>query len=752
MKASILHESLSKIKSKSSKESLICFSIFIYYILYLGIILKSGYLGDDALNINTGGVKYNNSSVFGLTKTIVKIWINSGRLFPFAFYMYGFFNAISSRIIYKLLIIISIFLNTILFGHYIKRMTKSDRLKYYIILLFPVLLQLTSEFNNSIYAFHMLMQITLMWLFLSLHSIINYIENRKTSRCILSVFFLFIALGTYEIAYTFIAILFLTVYAYTHNIKKTIKILVPHLIVLTIMLSLNMYLRLTATTIGYGGVTVNLNFLKVLITFLKQCSSAIPLARYFATFGKAGYPYTLNEIISRIQILDVVLVILFFFILILIKNSIKSDINILNKGIVLLIALLFFIMPGMLIGISSKYQLELQWGTGHLPSYMQSFGFVLICVVLYIIINKIRLKKVKLTIKILCTLVVIFLIIVNQQVGRISIDNSNAYFRWPRENVESAIKLGILSDVTSEDILLCTTNYTFDAQDSVNYYSLEAKKQILSKSNAEIVNELVARQVDSNTYNMTEDERKYAIYSYADKNFGYVIIGECMEIELNYEKTDIKRISVINPKIYFEGDFKDIDVIGMMATDNIDSYQYNMKPFLLSDMEVLDNGKTNRLYQMNYNGKIDIKSIVTDVNAITLTPITTEKQIYFELGKGFTGIEGVAPYQWMWLSNDSELIVYNYLKENISYHMIYNIYAGYEETSNLELYVNDKLFSKYTVNSMGTTIDNDIELNLGQNIIKFKTDAKRIDAPGDPRELYLRVTDFNFNDVITKIP
>ena len=734
------------------EEHFIPITIFIYYLLYFSIILKSGYYGDDALNSNARGVVYNNNSILNLTFTIMKSWFDGGRVFPFAFYVYELFSLVSSRIIYKLLILITIFINNVLFGKYVKSVTGSDKLKYTVMLLFPIFIQLNSDFANPIYSYHMLMQITLMWLFLSLNSIISYIKKGKKFRTIFSTLFFLIALCTYEIAFTFIVILFLTVYAYTHNIKKTIKILTPHLLVLVIMFLINIYFRSTAPQIGFGSVTINWDFYKILITYLKQCFSAFPLARYFTTFGKAEYPYTLKEIISGIQLLDLELVIFFFFIIKQIKKSEKSEVNILNKGIVILIAFLFYIMPGVLIGMSSKYQAELSWGTGHLPSYMQSFGFTLICAILIISMGQIPFKKYNIILKFFGSVIVIFLIIINQQVGRISVENSNAYLRWPRENVENAIRVGILEDIASGNVLIGTTNYTFDAQDSTNFYSLEAKKQILGKSKAEIINELVLKNVDNNIYNMTEDRRRFAIHSEADKNSGYVIIGECMDIELNYEKTDVKCISVINPKIYIQGDFKDKNIISLMVADSAKPYQYKRKTFLLSEMEVLNEEKTNRLYQLKFDGKIDINSLVLTSEDITYVPIATASQIYYELGKGFSGIEGVAPFQWTWLSNDSELIVYNYLNEDISYHMIYNIYSGYEETSYLEIYVNDKLSSKYSVNSKGTTIDNDIELNLGQNIIKFKTDAKRVDAPGDPRELYLRVTDFNFNDVITKIP
>lgn len=737
-----------KIKNKLSSKYTIPLLVFIYYLAYFSVILKSGYISDDALNINVGGVVYNNISIFDFTFSIINSWMGTGRFFPFAFYMYGLFSIISSRFIYKLLIVLSIYLNSILFGQYVKKITESDKLKYYFIILFPILIQLTCEFNSSLYSFHMLMQLTLLWLFLSLHALISYIDKGKILMYILSVFFFFMALGTYEIAFTFILIIALTVYAVTHKLKRTIKIISPHLGVLAIMLFINIYLRFTAQLGSYAGVTINLDIKLMITTFLKQCFSTFPLARYFATFGKNIYAYSWKTFIPGIQMMDIFLVVLFFVIIILIEKLIKKQIIIMNKVILLFIALLLFIMPGMLISISERYQQELQWGTGHLPSYMQSFGFTLFCAILYIMGSKLRLKRIKRILSICGAAIITLLIMMNQQVGRASVESINTYYRWPRENVENAIKKGVLSELSSDDLLIGTTYYTFDVSDGRYFYSLEEKKLVNVKSQSELVNDLVQEQHESNIYNMLENGKKYAIYSYADKNFGYVIIGECAEVELNYDRTDADRISVINPKVYIQGDFSDINEIGFRATDNLDTYQFSMKSYKLNEMKILHKDEESRIYQINYNGKIDIKSMLFDEKELlSAEQEPTESLIYCKLGKGFTGVEGETPKQWMWLSNDSELIIYNYLEKDLKYRLNFDIFSGYNETSKLEMYINDELY-EYNLTSDGTTINKDITLNIGENIIKFKSNAQQIYAPNDPRELYLKITNFNMFDQI----
>lgn len=142
--------------------------------------------------------------------------------------------------------------------------------------------------------------------------------------------------------------------------------------------------------------------------------------------------------------------------------------------------------------------------------------------------------------------------------------------------------------------------------------------------------------------------------------------------------------------------------------------------------------KFNKRYKSLYN-KTDLhrlKDKILNMNII-------------QLGAGFSSIEGKTPDQWIWLSNKAQLIIYNYTNNEKTYKMNFNICTAYQEKSNINIYVNDKLY-KYTSNSDGTAIHITSILKKGKNIIKFGTNAKRVEAPQDSRQLYLRITDFDF--------
>jgi hypothetical protein len=126
-------------------------------------------------------------------------------------------------------------------------------------------------------------------------------------------------------------------------------------------------------------------------------------------------------------------------------------------------------------------------------------------------------------------------------------------------------------------------------------------------------------------------------------------------------------------------------------------------------------------------------------------------RLNFTLGEGFTAVEGEGDSQWMWLSNDAKLVVNNFSDKDKQYHLKFRIASTSGEMSDLKLYINGK-GTKYTLNVDGILIDMDAKFKPGKNTIQFKTNAVQLVAPGDPRELYLRITEFDFfkNETILK--
>ncbi len=115
---------------------------------------------------------------------------------------------------------------------------------------------------------------------------------------------------------------------------------------------------------------------------------------------------------------------------------------------------------------------------------------------------------------------------------------------------------------------------------------------------------------------------------------------------------------------------------------------------------------------------------------------------------GFSVIEGEIPNQWIWLSNYAELNIINTSDENVKYELKFHISSSTMQDSNLELSIIDD-FKFYKINLEGININENIILKPGINKIKIKSDAPKVYAPNDPRDLYLKITNFIFDDSIS---
>ena len=187
----------------------------------------------------------------------------------------------------------------------------------------------------------------------------------------------------------------------------------------------------------------------------------------------------------------------------------------------------------------------------------------------------------------------------------------------------------------------------------------------------------------------------------------------------------------IDKRAYSEVDYNSLEQGLITILQVSPSYsQNNLLAFFNMD-------KYNKIYKAQYStSELElVKEKLLGMNTI-------------KLGIGFTGIEGVEPAQWIWLSNNAEIIINNASDKMKPFNLKFDILSSSAEKSSLEIKVNDVKFT-YNVDLNGISINENITLNPGNNTISFITDAPRVYAPGDPRELYLRI--INFNDLYEKI-
>jgi len=573
--------------------------IFSFYLIYFFVICQSSYSADDLFNANAKAVDYmQGDSVLKLTMRQMKIWMDVGRFFPFSNYVYLLFAYfVPTRFSYKLLIVVTVYLNNLLFAKCIGKITKSKEISYITMMLFPMCIQLTSDFDSALYCFHMLMQLVLMWSTISLLFIFRYLDKiekgvKKIGNywyLIASALSLCLAVGTYEVGYIMAAFIGLGVWAYTGKIGKTLKVLIPDIIAYILMLYGNYWFRTNAATIGYDGISINFNIEKIVLTFMKQCYSTIPFANLVAArIQNAGY--STRILLSKFRVRDIVMIILYFAIMITVYILINKKLkDIKNLKFVFFIGCALFVFPGLLISFVGRYQ-DMYWGEGHLSNYIQSFGLLLILITIIIKIlrnSKPNVKKV-MTIILVCISAVVLL--GQQMEARASVDYRYQIYGYPRDNVTAACKMGLMDDVEQSNVVFASSGYIFDQLDTSGLYTVAAKRHIQVVSHGEMVSILNEKYGLKSIYQLeNESENFYAVTSYAEANYGYAIVGRCTKVVLDKAKENTISIIVESPLIYINNR-ESIDTskwelikkdgnesIYRMNNTNIDLLNYNIQ-------------------------------------------------------------------------------------------------------------------------------------------------------------------------------
>lgn len=112
---------------------------------------------------------------------------------------------------------------------------------------------------------------------------------------------------------------------------------------------------------------------------------------------------------------------------------------------------------------------------------------------------------------------------------------------------------------------------------------------------------------------------------------------------------------------------------------------------------------------------------------------------------GFSTLEQDEKGSWHWCSKEGRLVYYNTTDEARTYQITFTAVSGYPESSKLWL-SGCGVDTAYIFNNEGTKISETITLQPGKNELVFLTDAKQVEAPSDPRILYMRICDFTSNE------
>jgi hypothetical protein len=115
---------------------------------------------------------------------------------------------------------------------------------------------------------------------------------------------------------------------------------------------------------------------------------------------------------------------------------------------------------------------------------------------------------------------------------------------------------------------------------------------------------------------------------------------------------------------------------------------------------------------------------------------------FIEWQGGFSTLEGTTEHNWRWCSQQGTLVLNNTSHKTKKFVINATFFTGYPELSDLN--ITSTLFTEnLKINSSGYNYQKEITIPPGRYVIIFSCDAKRLDAPKDPRYLVFNITNFH---------
>lgn len=182
----------------------------------------------------------------------------------------------------------------------------------------------------------------------------------------------------------------------------------------------------------------------------------------------------------------------------------------------------------------------------------------------------------------------------------------------------------------------------------------------------------------------------------------------------------------------------------------IDKRAYTEEEYLNLENEIKNITNSSPIYSENEllsyislnEFNVNYKKLYTDKEWEKVNNLILNMPIAIN-GNGFYGVESDQISQWIWISNNAEMHYFNMGNKSKKITIDFTIGSSSQNDSNLTISLNE-IKKTFKVNSNAIRIVEKIILKPGENVLKFETDAPKVEAPNDPRNLYLRITNFNF--------
>ncbi|MDR3541815.1 MAG: hypothetical protein P4L69_12730 [Desulfosporosinus sp.] len=623
------------------------------------------------------------------------------------------------------------------------RITYIKKLGYFVLLFFFSWLQ-NSDTYNLITAYPLAFHLPLISIFLSFLAFEKFSSNPNFTRGLLIFLLSFYGISVYE---SFVFLLVLVPFfdkSVKNQLKTRIVVYSPFILSLFLFVGLSFLWRRFFPT-NYDGNAFKMSltdlplFFKVAFQFTV---SALPMYFFFLQKLHTQNAFQLLNAVEPLTIVgSLASLLLSFYLLYKTDKSVTVPKKKLLALIIILIILTFSI--NCLYGFTAKYRRLVELGShAYVGTFFSYIFLVILFSIFYVIISGFINKHLNSFIRIVCILVL------SMMVGGISLLTgiSNHYVNLEEKNMNVKIQLMnqlVTSDFfggLQDDSIIVAPSLFEDFQYFLpNDWSDFVHKQTgrsfnvvksLDPDKAGSINEysvLYIIKTDDNPYDavllastLRRDPGKLA---FGKKFYIYSLMPGSLSVMGTYaQSTGADSNLIINSK-------------GLLH------YTYNQHTFAVQMATSLN----RRGYSVDFstdNPVIQLSSLQVTRNKAMMDLSNVD----IDWGRGFYDLEKNQYGEWRWSDNNSSITIVNPTFSPIKVKMSGKLSTGYSEPSTIK--VRSPLFSDtIQLNKLGTIWTQTVELPPGNTQIEFWTDAKQVDAPGDPRHLFFMMTDFTVSPI-----
>ena len=243
-------------------------------------VLRSGYMFDDIVNYACEGFCINNDmNIFQMCVLFAKNWISKGRFFPLSTLGYIVFYVLNNVVIYKLYIVILIFTVGILISEICYFVTESQRIRYYCVALYPILVSLDCSYHTAIYSYNGLLQSICICVFSAILLFIEYSKRKKIRYRIFGCILLSISFMTYELSFGLCLIFGAVSFHIYKNYKTAFLKILPEFITGSFFLLINFIVKILNKS-GYDGINFYLGKNSIVV-FFKQLTGSSSIGNWY---------------------------------------------------------------------------------------------------------------------------------------------------------------------------------------------------------------------------------------------------------------------------------------------------------------------------------------------------------------------------------------------------------------------------------------------------------------------------------------